>query len=128
MLILAGPVKVDLIIAELHAVLPAWQVTAVTLPGIDARLWGWMLWLAAKQHAGKADLTTAELAKLHEHLLAPLGVAGRPATPSHHGSPLGIFSQAELAAQVNRCVTGPKRAAAVPEGLNARFSLSAQAG
>jgi hypothetical protein len=39
-----------------------------------------MLWLAAKQQAGKADLVAAELAKLQEHLLAPLGVPIQPAT------------------------------------------------
>jgi hypothetical protein len=41
-----------------------------------------MLWLTAKQQqGGKADLVAAELAKLHQHLLAPLGVPARPATP-----------------------------------------------
>jgi len=63
MLILAGQAKVDLIFTEPHAVLPAWQVTAATLPGIDDHFWDWMLWLAAKQQAGKADLVAAELAK-----------------------------------------------------------------
>lgn len=80
MLILAGQAKVDLIFTEPHAVLPAWQVTAATLPGIDDHFWDWMLWLAAKQQAGKADLVAAELAKLHEHLLAPLGVPAQPVT------------------------------------------------
>ncbi|MGN6174740.1 MAG: nucleotidyltransferase domain-containing protein [Streptosporangiaceae bacterium] len=82
MLILAGPVKVDLIFAEPHAPLPAWCLTARTLPGIDDHFWDWMLWLAAKQEAGKPDLVATELAKLHEHLLAPLGVTARPATPA----------------------------------------------
>ncbi len=45
MLILAGPVKIDLIFTEPHAVLPAWQVTAATLPSIDDHFWDWMLWL-----------------------------------------------------------------------------------
>ncbi|HEY8951528.1 MAG TPA: hypothetical protein VIP78_03080, partial [Candidatus Dormibacteraeota bacterium] len=62
--------------------LPAWQVTAATLPGIDDHFWDWMLWLAAKQQAGKAGLVAAELAKLHEHLLAPLGVRAQSATPA----------------------------------------------
>lgn len=53
-LILAGPVKVDLIFTEPHAVLPAWQVTAATLRGIDDHFWDGMLWLAAKQRADKA--------------------------------------------------------------------------
>jgi hypothetical protein len=82
MLILAGPVKVDLIFTEPHALLPAWQVTAATLPGIDDHFWDWMLWLAAKHQAVKAGLVAAELAKLHEHLLAPLGVRAPPATPA----------------------------------------------
>jgi hypothetical protein len=81
MLILAGPQKVDLIFTEPHAALPAWQVTTDTLPGIDDHFWDWMLWLAAKQQAGQASLVAAELAKLHEHLLAPLGVPAQPAAP-----------------------------------------------
>jgi hypothetical protein len=80
MLILGGPVKVDLIFAEPHAALPPWRVTADTMPGIDAHFWDWMLWLTPKQQAGKSDLVAAELAKLHQHLLAPLGVRARPAT------------------------------------------------
>ena len=72
----------DLIFTEPHAVLPAWQVTAATLPGIDDHFWDWMLWLTAKHQAGKAGLVAAELAKLHEHLLAPLGVRAQPATPA----------------------------------------------
>jgi hypothetical protein len=36
---LAGPEKVDLIFAEPHALLPAWQVTAATMPGIDDHFW-----------------------------------------------------------------------------------------
>ena len=91
MLILAGPQKVDLIFTEPHAVLPAWQVTAATLPGIDDHFWDWMLWLAAKQQAGKADLVAAELAKLHEHLLAPLGV---PAQPARLGQAIGSYRAA----------------------------------
>jgi hypothetical protein len=78
--ILVGQAKVDLIFTEPHAVLPAWQVTAATLPGIDDHFWDWLLWLAAKQQAGNADLVAAELAKLNKHLLAPLGVPAQPVT------------------------------------------------
>ena len=81
MLILRGPVKVDLIFAQPHGILPPWHVTAATLPGIDDHFWDWLLWLSAKQAASRHDLVTAELARLHEHLLAPLGIAARPATP-----------------------------------------------
>jgi hypothetical protein len=85
-LILGGPVKVDLIFAEPHAALPPWRVTADTMPGIDAHFWDWMLWLTPKQEAGKSDLVAAELAKLHQHLLAPVG---RALSPGHTGPGTG---------------------------------------
>jgi hypothetical protein len=69
-----------MIFTQPHTRQPAWQVSAATLPGIDDHFWDWALWLAAKQQAGKADQVTAELAKLHEHLLAPLGLTERPVT------------------------------------------------
>ncbi len=80
MLILYGPVKVDMIFTEPHARRPAWQISAATLPGIDDHFWDWVLWLAAKRQAGKTDLVATELAKLYEHLLAPLGVSEPPST------------------------------------------------
>jgi hypothetical protein len=80
MLILAGPVKVDLIFSQPHAALPAWRVTAGTMNGIDDHFWDWILWLSAKRAAGEFGLLAAELGKLHEHLLGPLGVAAAPAT------------------------------------------------
>jgi len=43
MLILAGPVKVDLIFAEPPARRPPWQITSASLPGIDGRFWDWLL-------------------------------------------------------------------------------------
>lgn len=78
MLILAGPVKVDLIFAQPHAALPPWRVTAGTLSGIDDHFWDWMLWLSSKRAAGQDDLLIAEFRKLHEHLLGPLGAATPP--------------------------------------------------
>ena len=39
--------------------------------------------MAGRQAAGgKAGLVAAELARLHEHLLAPLGVRAQPAIPA----------------------------------------------
>jgi len=78
MLLLAGPVKVDLIFGQPHAPSPPWQVSAATLPGIDDHFWDWLLWLSAKQEAGQHGLVAAELARLHEHLLDPLGVTTPP--------------------------------------------------
>lgn len=81
MLLLAGPVKVDLIFDQPHAALPPWRVTAATLPGIDDHFWDWMLWLSGKRAAGRCELVAAELGRLHEHLLGPLGVTAPPASP-----------------------------------------------
>jgi hypothetical protein len=80
MLILTGPVKVDLIFGQPHAALPPWQPSASTLHGIDDHFWDWTLWLRSKQLAGKHGLIEAELAKLHNHLLGPLGVMRAPGT------------------------------------------------
>jgi len=78
MMILAGPAKVDLIFDQPHPIEPPWLVTAATLAAIDDHFWDWALWLASKHLAGRNDVVTAELGKLHAHLLAPLGVAAIP--------------------------------------------------
>ena len=78
MMILGGPAKVDLIFGQQHPVAPPWLVTASTLTSIDDHFWDWALWLGSKQLAGRGDVVAAELRKLHEHLLAPLGVAAAP--------------------------------------------------
>jgi hypothetical protein len=80
MLILSGPAKVDLIFSQPHAALPPWQAGASTLRGIDDHFWDWMLWLRSKQDAGKLGTVASELAKLHDHLLSPLGVITVPQT------------------------------------------------
>ena len=78
MLIVAGPVKIDLIFDHPHPVRPPWQVTAATLPRIDDHFWDWLLWLGSKQLAGRDDVVITELRKLHAHLLGPLGVMAVP--------------------------------------------------
>lgn len=80
MLILTGPAKVNLIFGQPHAALPPWQPSASTLRGIDDHFWDWTLWLQSKQLAGKHGLVEAELGKLHDHLLGPLGVIQAPGT------------------------------------------------
>jgi hypothetical protein len=74
MLMLPGAEKVDLIFDEPNTHAPPWDVTATTLPAIDAHFWDWALWLAAKVQRQRAALVVAELGKMHHHLLAPLGV------------------------------------------------------
>jgi len=81
MLILRDPVKVDLIFPdEPHADEPPWKPSADTLAGMDDHFWDWMLWLRGKEARGNADRVSAELGKLFEHLLEPLGVAGSPSS------------------------------------------------
>jgi hypothetical protein len=79
MLMLAGPVKVDLIFPdEPYESLPAWIVTAETLDGIDQHFWDWILWLASKREKGKDELVRRELEKMSLHLLRPLGAEAVP--------------------------------------------------
>jgi hypothetical protein len=79
MLMLTGPVKVDLIFpGEPYESLPPWTVSAETLDGIDQHFWDWILWLASKREKGKDDLIRRELEKMSEHLLRPLGVDAAP--------------------------------------------------
>jgi hypothetical protein len=81
MLILRGPVKVDLIFpGEPHVPEPPWEPSAANLGAIDDHFWDWMLWLNAKVRAGKRDLVEAELAKLFVHLLGPMGAESPPAS------------------------------------------------
>ena len=80
-LLLRGPVKVDLIFPDQpwQAAGP-WKVSRETLLAIDHHFWDWTLWLAAKQQRGDEELVSAELGKMQSMLLAPLGVEQGPAT------------------------------------------------
>ena len=81
MLILSGPVKVDLIFfEEAHVPEEAWKAGPGTLAGIDSHFWDWMLWLRSKEASGKSDLVATELGKLFAHLLAPLGAGRAPSS------------------------------------------------
>jgi predicted nucleotidyltransferase len=75
MLILDGPVKVDLIFPEPHEKESPWEPGPDTLAGIDDHFWDWMLWLHSKEAVGKDEVVAAELEKLQGHLLGPLGAA-----------------------------------------------------
>src|SRR5262245_44902957 len=81
MLMLAGPIKVDLIFpSEPYTSLPPWTVSAETLDGIDQHVWDWLLWLASKREKGKEDLVRSERAKMFDHLLGPMGAEAAPGT------------------------------------------------
>ncbi|HET7308987.1 MAG TPA: nucleotidyltransferase domain-containing protein [Actinomycetota bacterium] len=75
MLMLQGPVKVDLIFPEEpYESLPPWTVSVDTLDGIDQHFWDWILWLASKREKGQDQLVQGELVKMRDHLLRPMGV------------------------------------------------------
>jgi hypothetical protein len=97
MLMLRGPAKIDLIFPDLpHRPEPPWEVSATTLPGIDAHFWDWILWMTSKLAAGLEDLVRDQLTLLHEHLLGPLGVREPPATiPAAVGTYLSARTDAE---------------------------------
>jgi hypothetical protein len=81
MLILRGPVKVDLIfLDEPHVMEGPWEPSAETLPGIDDHFWDWALWLRSKEASGKDEQLAAELDKLQVYLLGPLGVERVPSS------------------------------------------------
>ncbi len=78
MLILPGPAKVDLLLRHPHQPAGPWPVNAATLAGIDDHFWDWALWLRAKLAGDRRDVLAAELRKLHEYLLGPMGVTAVP--------------------------------------------------
>jgi hypothetical protein len=81
MLILSGPVKIDLIFADQpHERESPWVETAANLTAIDRHFWDWTLWLSGKAAVGKSEIVASELDKLFEHILAPLGVERRPSS------------------------------------------------
>ena len=81
MLMLEGPVKVDLIFPdEPCESLPPWIVGADTLDRIDQHFWDWILWLASKREKGQDELVRRELVKMRDHLLGPLGIDRVPAS------------------------------------------------
>jgi hypothetical protein len=81
MLMLEGPVKVDLIFPEEpYESLSPWTVSADSLDGIDQHFWDWILWLASKREKGQDELVGCELVKMRDHLLGPLGIDRVPAS------------------------------------------------
>ena len=81
MLMLPGAVKIDLFPGDERRELQSpWDPSPANLTDIDAHFWDWILWLGGKSLAGKAELVAEDLAKVHRHLLGPLGVTSAPAT------------------------------------------------
>ena len=81
MVILRGPVKVDLIFGGvLHRPEGPWEVTPDTLAAINDHFWDWTLWLTSKLARGRLDLVRTELVRMWEHILRPLGIMLAPLT------------------------------------------------
>ena len=81
MVVLDGPTKVDIFpLGATRRIQPPWALRADTMASIDGRFWDWTLWLGGKALRGQRQLVSDELAKMHEFLLAPLGVASAPAS------------------------------------------------
>jgi hypothetical protein len=99
MLVVRGPVKIDLIFFhETVPHRPPWRVGPDTLAALDAHFWDWILWLAAKSAGGRDELVRDELKKMHGFLLGPLGVEAAPATIGEAvGTYLSASGEAERA-------------------------------
>jgi len=79
MLMLRRLMKVDLIFFDQpFQQRPPWEVGGDTLLAIDHHFWDWIVWLGAKDSAGKDELVRDELAKMWGYLLDPMGVAEPP--------------------------------------------------
>jgi hypothetical protein len=83
MLMLPGPVKIDLLfLDEKRDLSPAWTVDATTLGAIDRHFWDWILWLEQQRRAGRDHVLATGLVHLHELLLGPMGVPSPPVSVS----------------------------------------------
>jgi predicted nucleotidyltransferase len=106
MLMLPGPVKIDLIFAEETQELgPPWTPTADNLPDIDAHFWDWILWLGSKEASGKRELLQRELQKLFDYLLEQLG-ADRP--PASIAGAIAAYREARDGAEARFGVKVPR--------------------
>jgi nucleotidyltransferase-like protein len=79
MLMLRGPVKVDLIFPdERREWSPPWQPSAETLVAIDRHFWDWIMWLEQKRSGGHKDVLATSLGHMYELMLRPMGADSQP--------------------------------------------------
>ena len=78
MIIIRGPVKIDLIFDHLQQPEPPWTVSSNTISLINSHFWDWILWLASKEVRGFQDVAREEFQKMYDYLLAPLGCTRIP--------------------------------------------------
>jgi hypothetical protein len=113
MVVMNGPIKVDVFpTGARRRIQPPWVLSAETLVRIDGHFWDWSLWLGGKSLRGERDLVANQLMKMHDFLLAPLGVAVAPTTLDEAVAvylrarvsaidELGVFVDPELGRQVS---------------------------
>jgi len=80
MMILRGPIKIDLIFDRSHQQEPPWTINSDTIAQVNSHFWDWILWIASKEARGVRDITNSELEKMSVHLLAPLGCTRSPSS------------------------------------------------
>jgi hypothetical protein len=79
MLILRGPVKVDLLfLDERREWSPPWSPSVETLETIDRHFWDWILWVEQKRRHGERATLLTSLGHMHELMLGQLGVRQAP--------------------------------------------------
>jgi len=78
MMILKGPVKVDICFDFLQQQQPPWVINSDTISQVNSHFWDWILWIASKEASGKKDILIKELEKMYDYLLAPLGCLRSP--------------------------------------------------
>lgn len=78
MMILKGPIKVDLIFDRPHQEEPPWVINSDTMALVNSHFWDWILWIANKEARGMKNMVREELEKMYTYLLAPLGCTRSP--------------------------------------------------
>ena len=79
MLMLRGPVKVDLLFPDRPREWSgAWSVTPETLEAVDRHFWDWILWLEQKRAGGRDEVVAKSLRDMHRLLLEPMGATAEP--------------------------------------------------
>ncbi len=77
-IMLPGPVIVDLHFQQELQPEPPWRMAAENLQLIDTHFWDWVLYMARKSMKGEDGLVISELHKMHWYLLSPMGVTDSP--------------------------------------------------
>jgi hypothetical protein len=79
--LLPGPTKIEyLFLCQCQEPAPPLEPRADTLPAINIHFWDWIWWLTTKASIGRGDLVAEHLARLHAHLLRPMGIVATPTT------------------------------------------------